>query len=397
MAHPARLSPVTRELAPELVAWRRHLHAHPELGYREHDTAAWVAAQLAAAGIPFARPTETGVVALIEGGLPGPTVALRADLDALPVQEENDVPYASRRPGVMHACGHDGHTAVLLGVARVLQAGRRALPGRVKLVFQPAEEVPPGGALPLIEAGVLDGVSAMVGMHLWADLPAGVAAVSAGPVMANADEFRVTVTGRGGHGSQPHQAVDAVVVASQIVLNLQTVVSRRVDPRRPAVVSVGTVQGGFAFNVIAPSATLTGTVRTFDAATRERVREEMERIVAHTCAMAGAAGELRFFGGYPAVVNDAGVAAAVAAAAREVLGAEGVVAQEPSMGGEDFTHYAERVPACYFFLGVRNEARGIVHPHHHPRFDLDEDVLPVAVEVLAGAARRLLAQQSARP
>lgn len=395
MAHPAHLSPPTRDLAPRLVAWRRHLHAHPELSFREHDTAAWVAAQLGEAGIPVARPTETGVVALIEGGLPGPTVALRADLDALPVQEENPVEYASRCPGVMHACGHDGHTAVLLGVARVLQAERQALPGRVKLVFQPAEEVPPGGALPLIEAGVLEGVSAMVGMHLWADLPAGVAAVSAGPVMACADEFRVTVAGRGGHGSQPHRAVDAVVVASQIVLNLQTVVSRRVDPRRPAVVSVGTVQGGYAFNVIAPSATLTGTVRTFDAATRERIREEMERIVAHTCAMAGATGELEFFGGYPAVVNDAGVAAAVAAAAREVLGAAGVVAQEPSMGGEDFAHYAERVPACYFFLGVRNEAKGIVHPHHHPRFDLDEDVLPVAVEILAGAARRLLARGDA--
>ncbi len=386
----AHLSPLTRDLAPRLVAWRRHLHAHPELSYREHDTAAWVAVRLEEAGIPFTRPTETGVTAEIEGGLPGPTVALRADLDALPVQEENPVEYASRREGVMHACGHDGHVAILLGAAHLLQAGRAELPGRVRLLFQPAEEQPPGGALPLIEAGVLDGVDAVVGMHLWTDLPAGTAAVSPGPVMACADEFRVTVTGRGGHGSQPHQAVDAVVVAAQIVLNLQTVVSRRVDPRRPAVVSVGTVQGGYAFNVIAPSATLTGTVRSFDAATRARIREEMERIVAHTCAMAGATGELRFFGGYPAVDNDEGVTGAVAAAAREVLGEEGVVAQEPTMGGEDFAYYAERVPACYFFLGARNEAKGIVHPHHHPRFDLDEDVLPLGVEILARAARRLL-------
>lgn len=386
-----RLSPAVRALAADLVAWRRHLHAWPELSYQERDTAAWVAEHLERLGIPVERPTATAVVGLIEGGLPGSTVALRADLDALPVQEENDVPYASRRPGVMHACGHDGHTAVLLGVARVLQGERERLPGRVKLVFQPAEEQPPGGALPLIEAGVLDGVSAVVGMHLWVDLPAGTAAVSAGPVMAHAEEFRIRITGSGGHGSQPHQGVDAVVVAAQVVLNLQTVVSRRVDPRRPAVVSVGTVQSGYAFNVLAPSATLAGTIRTFDEETRQRVHAEMERIVTHTCAMAGASGEVAFFGGYPAVVNDAGVAAAVAEAAREVLGPERVLPQEPSMGGEDFAYYAQRLPSCYFFLGAGNADKGIVYPHHHPRFDIDEDVLPLGVEILAGAARRLLA------
>ena len=388
------LSPPVRALAADLIAWRRHLHAHPELSFQERDTAAWVAAQLERLGIAPDRPTETGVVGVIEGGRPGPTVALRADLDALPVQEENDVPYASRRPGVMHACGHDGHTAILLGVARVLQAERERLAGRVKLVFQPAEERPPGGALPLIEAGVLEGVAAVVGLHLWVDLPAGTAAVSPGPVMAHAEEFRVTIAGSGGHGSQPHQGVDAVLVAAQVVLNLQTVVSRRVDPRRPAVVSVGTIQGGYAFNVLAPSATLAGTIRTFDEETRRRVHAEMERIVAHTCAMAGADGRIEFFGGYPAVVNDPAVAEAVAEAAR-VVDHRRVLPQEPSLGGEDFAYYAQRVPACYFFLGAGNPAKGIVHPHHHPRFDIDEDVLPLGVEILAGAARRLLARPAA--
>lgn len=372
---------------PELITWRRHLHMYPELGFQEHRTAGFVAERLAAVGLTVARPTETGVVALVEGALPGPTIAVRADLDALPIQEENQVDYASCHPGVMHACGHDGHAAILLGLARVLQATRGELAGRVKLIFQPAEEKPPGGALPLIEAGVLDGVAAVLGFHLWADLPVGTAAVGAGTVMASADEFTITVQGRGGHGSQPHQAVDAVVVAAQVVLNLQTIVSRKVDPRRPAVISVGTIQAGYAFNVIAPTATMAGTVRTFDPATRDMVKREIEQVVRHTCAMAGAEGEFRLFGGYPSVVNDPRLAAMVGEAAGEVFGPERISPQEPVMGGEDFAHYAERVPSCYMFIGARNEVKGIVHPHHHPRFDIDEDALPAGVELLVRAVR----------
>lgn len=379
-----------RALAPQLTAWRRHLHMHPELSFEERETARFVAAALAEAGIAVQRPTPTGVVGVITGGRPGPVIALRADMDALPIQEQNDVGYASRRPGVMHACGHDGHTAILLGTGRVLAGLAGALPGEIRLIFQPAEERPPGGALSLIEAGVLDGVKAAVGLHLWADLPVGKASVRPGHVMANADEFTITVTGQGGHGSQPHRAVDAVVVAAQIVLNLQTIISRRTDPLRPAVISVGTIQAGYAFNVIAPSAKLTGTVRTFDPETREQVRAEMERVVRHTCAMSGATGAFAFFGGYPAVVNDPAVTAVVAEAAREALGSDALVDMDPSMGGEDFAYFAQRVPACYVFLGAGNPDRGIVHPHHHPRFDIDEDALPLGVELLCRAAVRLL-------
>lgn len=377
-------------LRPQLVQWRRRLHARPELSFEERETADLVENCLAAMGLAPWRPVPTGVAADVRGSRPGPVVALRADLDALPVQEENEVEYASTRPGVMHACGHDGHAAILLGAATVLAAMRDELSGSVRLLFQPAEEKPPGGAQAMIEAGVLDGVGAAVGFHLWADLPAGVVAVRPGPVMAAADEFRVTVTGRGGHGAQPHQAVDAVLVAAQLIVNIQAIVSRRVNPLRPAVISVGKVRAGQAFNVIAPEAVLEGTVRSLDQETRALLHAELGRVVEHTCALAGAAGRLELFGGYPPVVNDAAVAAVIERAAAAAVGAARVVATEPVMGGEDFAYFAQAVPSCYFFLGIRNEEKGIVHAHHHPRFDIDEDVLPAGVEVLVRAALALL-------
>ncbi len=377
-------------LRPRLVAWRRRFHAHPELSFEEEETAAAVAEELTRLGLPVARPVRTGVVAEVVGAASGPVVVLRADLDALPLQEENRVEYASRRPGVMHACGHDGHTAILLGAAVMLAERRACLPGRVRLVFQPAEEKPPGGARAMVEAGVLEGVRAAVGFHLWSDLPVGTVGVREGPIMAAADEFRVEVTGRGGHGAQPHQAVDACLVAAQIIVNLQAIVSRRVNPLRPAVISVGRVQAGQAFNVIAPRAWLEGTVRSLDEDTRALLHRELARVVEHTCALAGAEGKVEVFGGYPPVVNDGAVAAVVRAAAETAAGREAVLTPEPLMGGEDFAYFAREVPSCYFLLGARNEARGIVHPHHHPRFDLDEDALPLGVEVLVRAAFALL-------
>ncbi len=386
---PARVREAAAALRPRLVAWRRRFHAHPELSFEERETAAAVAEELAGLGLPVARPVPTGVVAEVRGAA-GPVVVLRADLDALPLQEENRVEYASRRPGVMHACGHDGHAAILLGAATVLAGLQGALPGTVRLVFQPAEEKPPGGARAMVEAGVLAGVRAAVGFHLWSDLPVGTVGVREGPAMAAADEFRVEVAGRGGHGAQPHQAVDACLVAAQIILNLQTIVSRRVNPLRPAVVSVGRVTAGHAFNVIAPRASLEGTVRSLDEDTRALLHRELARVVEHTCALAGAEGRVEVFGGYPPVVNDGAVTEAVRRAAVQAVGRESVLEPEPLMGGEDFAYFAREVPSCYFLLGARNEARGIVHPHHHPRFDLDEDALPVGVEVLVRAALALL-------
>lgn len=379
-----------QEMAPQLIAWRRHLHAYPELSFQERDTAAFVARHLADLGLTVERPTETGVVATLGAPGAGPTIGIRADIDALPIQEENPAPYASRRPGAMHACGHDGHTAILLGVASLLAGRQRAIPGRVRLIFQPAEEMPPGGAIGLIEAGVLEGVDAMLGLHLWTDIPAGIVGLRSGPIWANADEFKITIRGRGGHGSQPHQTVDALVVAAQVVLNLQTIVSRRVDPRQMAVISIGTLQAGYTFNVIAPTATLTGTVRTYDEDTRQMVRREMARVVEHTCAMAGAEGDFEFFGGYPVCVNDRRITGVVAETARTLVGEERLVEQPPLMGGEDFAYFAQRVPACYVFLGAGNPEKGAGFPHHHPRFDIDEDVLPVGVVLLTAAALRLL-------
>lgn len=370
------------EITPEVVAWRRHFHRFPELSFEEHETSRFIAGQLERMGLGVWQPGGLAVVADIHGGRPGHTVALRADMDALPLSEETGLPFASAHQGVMHACGHDGHMAILLGVARVLTDIAGSMAGTVRLIFQPAEERPPGGAVSLVKAGVLNGVEAIAGLHLWADLPFGVGGVNSGPVMAYADEFSVTIRGRGGHGSQPHRTIDPVVLAAQVILNLQTIVSRRVDPARPAVITVGVVNAGRAFNIIPSEASLSGTVRSLDPETRQQLFAEMDRVVKHTCAMAGAEGNLEFFGGYPAVVNHPAVVALLEKAACAVLGKEGLIRYGPVMGGEDFAYYAERIPAAYFFLGAGRPGQH-AFPHHHPRFDIDERALPLGIEILA--------------
>ncbi|MDI3297926.1 MAG: amidohydrolase [Bacillota bacterium] len=374
----------------ELVAWRRHLHRHPELSFQEEETGRWVAGQLAALGVEARRPWATAVVADLEGGEGGPTVAIRADMDALPVSEETGLEFASERPGVMHACGHDGHTAILLGVARLLASFRGRWRGRVRLLFQPAEEKIPGGALGLIEHGALDGVERVIGLHLWSNLPVGKAGLNPGVLMANADDFRIVVRGRGGHGSAPHQAVDAVWVGAQLVVALQGIVSRGVDPLQPAVLTVGTFHAGFNFNVIAPAAEMTGTVRTFDEATREEVIRRMRSLVEHTCAAAGADYEFEYNRGYPALVNHAEEARVLAAAARRVLGAENVDDRyPPNMGGEDFAYYLRERPGAFLLLGA-GPREGSGAPHHSPRFTIDEEALPLGVRILSEAALDLL-------
>ena len=374
------------------MTWRRHLHSHPEVGFEEFATTQFVIDTLAEMGIEASRPGSTGAVADIAGGRPGPTVAVRADIDALPVQEESEIDYRSVNPGRMHACGHDGHTAIVLGLAGVLSKEREKLPGRVRLLFQPAEEKPPGGAQALIKAGALEGVSHVIGLHLWSELPTGTAGIAPGPLMANADEFSVTIIGRGGHGSAPQQAIDSIVLAAQYVMALQTIVSRRVDPLKPAVVSVGTIHGGFTFNVIAPETTVTGTVRSFDAGTRDLIEAEMERIVKAVCAQAGAEYRYEFRRGYPAVVNDPEVTEIFTRSAQSILGRDAVVQHPPVMGGEDFAYYAQVVPSAFLFLGARNPDKGANYPHHHPRFNIDEDALPIGVEVLRRAVYDLLAK-----
>lgn len=386
------ISPDIAALREEAVALRRDLHAHPELGFQEERTAAEVARRLRALGLEVKTGVaRTGVVALLRGAHPGPTVLLRADMDALPLQEENQVDYASTVPGVMHACGHDAHTAILATAAKVLWARRDRLHGNVKLVFQPAEESP-GGARPMIEAGVLEDppVAAAFGLHLWNDFPVGRVAVCPGPLLASVDKFEITIVGRGGHGAAPHQAVDPIVTAAQLILALQTVASRWVDPLQPVVLSVGSIHGGSAFNIIPDRVTLVGTLRAFDRELVARLPARVEEIVRGITAAAGATFEWQHTPYYPPTVNDRARAEVVHAAAAAVVGPERIATDTKTLGGEDMSFFLERVPGCFFFVGSNNPARGLVHPHHSSRFDVDEDALPVGMAILVGTVERML-------
>ena len=382
---------VPADLEAQAIHWRRHLHAHPELSFEEHETSAFVADLLRSfGGLEIERPTPTSVVAVLRGGRPGKTLALRADMDALPIQEENDVPYASTRPGVMHACGHDAHTAILLAAAHVLAGRRDELAGEVRFVFQHAEELPPGGAQELVDAGVMDGVDAVVGIHLFSTVPVGLVAAQPGPLLAFADTFRIEVHGRGGHAASPHETVDPIVVAAQVVTNLQQLVSRTIDPLDQGVVSVTRISGGTAKNVIPETVELLGTVRTFKPETKTALVAGIERVVRGVTEAHGATFTFQYEDGYPAVVNDAEVAAVVEEAARAELGEHAVTRIEPVMGGEDFSAYLQRAPGAFFVVGARNEAIGAVFPHHHPRFSIDEASLKDGIAVFARTALDLL-------
>jgi amidohydrolase len=382
-----QLAAEARAIAPMLTEWRRYLHANPELSFAEVATTNWLAERLDQWGVPYTRPTPTGLVGLIEGNRPGKTIAIRADIDALPITEATGLPFSSTHSGVMHACGHDGHTAILLGLTKFFNHNRD-FAGRIKLLFQPAEEQPPGGAQAFVKAGVLDDVSACIGLHLLSDRPTGVAEISPGPVMANSDSFTAVIQGKGGHGASPHETIDAVMVACHAVVNLQTVVSRKVDPTRPAVVTVGSIHAGTTHNVIADTAELKGTVRSFHKEIRQLLHDEIRRTLETTCAMYGATANLAYTYGYPAVVNHSEISAVLGRAAADVLG--NIQPAEPTMGGEDFAYYTEAVPAAFLFLGCSNPTVGSDWPHHHPRFTIDEAALPHGMEILGRAALELL-------
>ncbi|HEX8213347.1 MAG TPA: amidohydrolase [Longimicrobium sp.] len=376
-----------------LIRTRRDLHRHPELGFQEHRTAGIVAERLRAAGYEVQTGVaETGVVGTLHGGAgEGPTLLLRADMDALPIEEECAHDFISTHAGVMHACGHDAHVAIGLAVAERLARTRGEWGGTVRYVFQPAEEGG-GGALRMVEEGVLEGVDAALGLHVWLGMESGVVGVVPGPFMASAGSFEITLRGRGGHGALPHETIDAVMVGSQVVVALQSIVSRNVSPLDSAVVSVGTFQAGTAQNVIADTARLTGTVRAFDVDACAELPRRIERVVAGVCSALGAEYGFDYVQDTPPTINDPALAEAVRLAALEVVGAERVRTDPDvrTMASEDFGEFLLRVPGCYFFVGARNEGRGAVHPHHSPRFDLCEDSLPVAVDVLERAARRVL-------
>lgn len=376
---------------PAVISLRRHFHQHPELSGQEVQTQAKIMEELTVLGLKPRPAAKTGVMAELCGTRPGKTVAIRADIDALPLQDECGTPYQSVNPGVCHACGHDGHTAMLLGLAKTLVDLQSELPGTVRFLFQPSEERFPGGALAMIEDGALTGVDYIIGAHLWQPVPVGCIGLNANRLMASPDEFKLTIQGRGGHGSMPHQTVDALLVGAQIAVALQTIVSRSIDPLEQAVVSLGVFQSGDTFNIIPDSAVLKGTVRTFDAGVRDTVFTRIEQIAAGICQAAGATYQLDRIYGFPPVINHPEVAAVIQAAGRDALGSDNVLDIPPVMGGEDFSHYLQHVPGAFYFVGIGNPEKGITYPHHHPKFDMDEAGLSCGIEVMARTALKLLA------
>lgn len=379
-------------LRQQLVAWRRDFHMHPELGFQEHRSAGLIADQLRELGYRVQTGVATtGVVGLLEGRRPGPVVMLRFDMDALPLAEENEVEYASQNPGVMHACGHDAHMAMGLGVATLLAQHVDEMAGTLKLVFQPGEEGM-NGAEVMVQAGVMEDPrpDVFLATHVWNDAPVGTLNVSPGAVMAAAEKWTCTVRGNGGHGAMPHQTVDPIVAVAQIVSALQTVVSRNVSPLETAVVTVGSVHGGHAFNIIPAQVDLSGTIRTYSPQVREMVLQRVREVIEGVAVACGVVADLEITRLTPAVINDADVASVVRAAAEVVVGPENVLSGGRTMGSEDAAYFMQDVPGCYFFVGSANPERGLNAPHHNPRFDLDEDALVLGVAVVMHALAHYL-------
>jgi amidohydrolase len=384
----ALLPAIDVAVAERATRVRREIHAHPELGFEEERTAQIVERELDDLGIEHRRVAQTGVVGIIRGALPGRTVGLRADMDALPITEASGEPFASQVPGRMHACGHDAHTAMLVGAARALQAGRSTLAGNVVLLFQPAEEGP-GGALPMIEAGVMDAepkIEAIAMLHVDVRIDTGSISITPGPVNAAADEFHVTIRGVGGHGAAPHKAHDTIPCAAAVVLALQNIAARETDPLASVVVTIGTIAGGYRNNVIADSVKLSGTVRTTDPAVRDAMEARLRRIIDGVTAAYCCSAELNVIYGYPPVINDGALAHAFTEYVRSVTPVV-VHALAPTMGAEDFAYFAARVPGLLVRLGVRNEAVGAVHYVHSAQFRLDEGAIPVGIATLVAFAR----------
>ncbi|MBE9047956.1 amidohydrolase [Pleurocapsales cyanobacterium LEGE 10410] len=388
-----RIRPKISELQTKLIKWRRELHQKPELGFEEQITAEFIEQKLIQWKIPHqTKIAKTGIVATITSDRPGKVLAIRADMDALPVEEANEVSYRSQHPGKMHACGHDGHTAIALGTACYLNQHKDDWQGTVKIIFQPAEEGP-GGAKPMIEAGILHNpeVDAIVGLHLWNNLPLGTVGVRSGALMAAVECFRCQILGKGGHGAMPDQTVDSIVVASQIVNALQTIVSRNVNPLDAAVVTVGEFHAGTALNVIADTARMSGTIRYFNPELEDLIRERLSAIVSGICQMHGADYELNHWQLYPPTINDRAIADLVQSVAEEIVETPvGVVPECQTMGGEDMSFFLNEVPGCYFFLGSANPDRGLAYPHHHPRFDFDETALGMGVEMFVRCVEKFL-------
>ena len=377
------------KLKSKIIAARRHIHQYPEVGYEEEKTSKFVASILSDLGLKLKTGVaKTGVVGLLKGARAGRTIAVRADMDALPIGEQLKVSFASKNDGVMHACGHDGNMATVLGCAMLLSTRTSELKGNVKFIFQPSEEAPPGGAEPMIKEGVLEKpkVDAILGVHVDPVVPSGKIGLRWGPMMAAADEFELAITGEAAHGARPHQGIDAVVLSAEVIQALQTIPSRMVDPVRPMVLTVGTIHGGYKFNIVADRVDMTGTVRTIDPSLRKRIPKMMEKMVSRITSSAGGGYELNYITGYPVLICDDGMTNMLAESTRKLLGKKSVVElAEPMMGGEDFAFFTKAVPGTMMRLGVGNKKKDCIYPWHHPKFNLDEDALPIGSAVLAQA------------
>ncbi|WP_404449620.1 M20 family metallopeptidase [Sutcliffiella horikoshii] len=382
-------------LRKQLIEFRRDIHQFPEVSGEEYETSKRIQVQLREHGILFRTGfAKTGVLGIIKGDKPGPTVALRADIDALPITEKTDLSFASRKAGSMHACGHDAHTTMLLGAGILLNEQKKDLAGTVLLVFQPAEEASPdGGAKPMMDDGVFDEYvpDVIFGQHVWPDLPVGQIGVRAKEMMGATDRFKVVINGSGGHASMPHQTNDAIIAANHVVTMLQTIVSRNVNPIDAAVVTVGRIEGGYRYNVIADTVTLEGSIRTYKEETKNRVKQRFHEVVEHAAKAMGATAEIEYIDGYEATINSPEWAEVVKETANKLFGSEEATPTvDPSLGGEDFSRFLNRYTGAFFWLGSAVEGRGVQKPLHDPKFEFNEKALPIGVNMLVEVTRKAL-------
>lgn len=390
-----RIKQLIEDVYPQVISWRRDFHMYPELSGEEERTAAKIVEILRQLPLTVAEGVGGyGVVGLLKGGKEGKTIALRADIDALPIHEQNDHDFASQHPGKMHACGHDGHTATLLGTAMVLSAMKEEIEGNIKFIFQPAEEKAPiGGAKPMIEAGVLDNpkVDAILGMHIWPNLPKGKVGLKEDALMASSDPFSVEIFGQSGHAAAPHEAVDALLTACQVVNLLQTIVSRNVDPLESAVVTVGTLQSGAKYNIIADYAKIEGTVRTLNPVVQQNMEKRIKEVVEGVCQSTGARAIINYQHGYPILRNNRTMIGILRQVGQKILKDEDILMiQKPTMGGEDFANYLQHVPGAFFWLGAEKEE---FYPIHHPRFDFNEEIMKIGMEFFIRSAFDFLGKE----
>jgi len=388
-----KIQDLSAQIYPDVLSFRHHLHAHPELSFKEFETATFIKEKLSAWGIEFTSMANTGVVALIKGAIPSEhVIALRADMDALPIQEINDQPYASKVDGVMHACGHDVHTASLLGTAYILNQLKNEYGGTVKLIFQPGEELLPGGASIMIKEGVLQNPApqAIIGQHVMPFIPAGKVGFRSGIYMASTDELYVTVKGKGGHGAQPHQNIDPVLITAHIIVALQQIVSRNADPRLPTVLSFGKINANGATNIIPGEVKLEGTFRTFNEDWRKEAHALMKKMAEGIAESMGGTCDFNIMHGYPFLINEPNLTASARGFAEDYLGADNVVDLDMWMAAEDFAFYSQVTNACFYRLGTGNTAKGTTHSVHTPNFDIDEDALKISSGLMAFIALKQL-------